>query len=330
LGFTGILAIYADSFGHPSLLSLIPRGVFVGIHVAPGWWSGGVNDVDSRSFAATLLIFETADWLLISVVIMVLLRPTNRLQAFLAEHGCKVYHPHMALSNYAVIEAEYRTDEDTPSDVNAFRSIQSCLDYYGSGDELSIKRVVNGGQVTAPDIPKGKLHRADILWVSPTEFVSTKLFGQLNLDDVYKLVVSLKGGGGRLELYSYSILEFNEAGQLLMGPPPVTPPQFLSHVLAPILDQVASIMLFSHRGTPTIDSALSLVPTTGHNLTQDIKICFSKPQSGLLPALATFPVHPNVCLSFERVPDNQAERAQVQELLRDLKERRRARDNALK
>jgi hypothetical protein len=282
-----------------------------------------------------LLIFETRDSLLIGVVIMVLLRPTNRLNALLAEHGYKLNHPGRSLerdypngvrkwtdlSFYAVFEADYPIAENSPSDANTFGSIRNCLKHYGSSfpDGLSVKRLNGGQQLAAPNVPKGKLDRVDILWVSPTEFVSTKIFDELNCEDVYQLTVSLKGDIWPLELYSYSMFQFNDDGEIMAGPPPVTPPRFLSHVLAPILDQVTSIKLFTHRGTPPVDSTLSLIPTTGDNLAQEINICFSPPQSGLLPALATFPFHPNVRLSFERVPDSVTERAQIHDYLLDLK-----------
>jgi hypothetical protein len=184
----------------------------------------------------------------------------------------------------------------------------------------------------SPTERKVELDRVEILWVSPTEFVSTKRFDQIFYRglDVYKMSVELKPGFSRwssspLVLYSYSIFRVDERGEIIVvGPPPVTPPRFLSHVLAPILDQVASIKLSSYRrATPPVDSALSLIPTIDHDLTQDVTICFSKPTSDLLAALVSYPFHPKVSLSFEMVPEDAAIITQIHDCLRDMKHLRR-------
>jgi hypothetical protein len=190
------------------------------------------------------------------------------------------------------------------------------------GSSLKIRQVRgDDGPVTTPT---GKLDYVDILWVSPTEFVSAKVFDQVRGYEVYRMAVVLKSGGELLELFCYSIFRLGEHGAIIVGPPPVTPPRFLSHVLAPILDQVSSIKLRSYcRATPPVDSALSLIPTTDHDLTQGVTICFSKPPSGLLPALVSFPFHPKVCLSFENVPNNVAVVTQMHDCLRDIKHLRR-------
>jgi hypothetical protein len=263
---------------------------------------------------------------------MVLLRPTNRLQALLAEHGYTLNHfdenyyfDEDDYSNqHPVVEADYRITENTPADANAFHSLQRCLQQIHRGAALTIERE-SDLLVTAPTGRNGKLDCVDILWVSPTEFVSTKEFVQFRHHDSYQMTVELKRGGRLpLELRAYSIFRLNEDGEVIIGPPPVTPPLFLIHVLAPIFDQVSSIKLCSyHHATPPIDSALSLIPTTDHDLTQDIKICFSRPQSGLLPALVSFPFHPNVCLSLTMVPNDIAAVTQLHDCLRDMKHLRR-------
>jgi hypothetical protein len=176
-----------------------------------------------------------------------------------------------------------------------------------------------GLPITAPSVPTGYLNHVDILWVSPTEFVSPKLC-EFICEEIYQLTVELKSGGEPLELFCYSIFQFDERGEVMIGPSPAMPPRFLSHVLAPILDQVASIKLSSDElAAPPVDSALSLIPTMDHGLTQDVTICFSQPPSGLLPALVSFLFHPNVCLSLEMVPSEAAAIAQMHDYLRDLK-----------
>jgi hypothetical protein len=207
---------------------------------------------------------------------MVLLRQTNRLNTLLAQHGYKFDHSTVTMemdaddeeeaefiryysSQHAVVEADYRITENSPSHANAFHSILNRLERYGYRDGFTLKRV-NGEQPdTAPNSHQEGLDRIGILWVSPTEFVTIKLFDELSCEDMYQMTVVLKPYQRPFTLYSYGIFQFNEAGEIMVGPPPVTPPQFLSHVLAPILDQVASIMLFCHRGTPPADSALSLI-----------------------------------------------------------------------
>jgi hypothetical protein len=262
---------------------------------------------------------------------MVLLRPTNRLQAVLAAHGYTLNHFDLSMnsrdkrerirdcsSRRAVVEADHRISENTPSDADAFGSIRDCLMNGKSRNCFFLERVTGGQSDSAPKVPTDTLDRVDILWVSPTEFVTVK--GFLALEGAYELIVSLKSVVvSQLTLYSYSIFQFNDNGEVMVGPPPVMPPRFLSHVLAPILNQVASIELCICCGTPAVDSALSLIPTTGHDLTQDIKICFSPPQTGLLPALVAFPFHPKVCLSFWVVRCNAAEATQMHDCLRDLK-----------
>jgi hypothetical protein len=156
------------------------------------------------------------------------------------------------MNRFGVTEVDYRITENTPSDANAFHSIRKRFENYGNGDSLSMKRVNGGRPVPAPSVPTGNLNHVDILWVSDTEFVSVKLFDELDFEDIYQLTVALKGGGEPLELFCYSIFQFDEAGEVTIGPPPVTPPRFLSHVLAPILDQVASIELYSDGDTPPI------------------------------------------------------------------------------
>jgi hypothetical protein len=267
---------------------------------------------------------------------MVLLHPTNRLQAFLAERGYKLNHSHVSFemetdyrlgegkviedysSRYSVVEADYRVAENTPSDADAFGSIRDCFVNHRSGNCFSVHRVNGGQQLTAPNVPTGTVDRVDILWVSRTEFVTVKLFDEL--EGAYKLTVSMKRGGGELALYSYSIFQFNIDGEVMIGPPPVMPPRFLSHILAPILDKVSSINICSYpHATPPVDSTLALIPTTDHDLTQDVTICFSWPQSGLLSALISFPFHPKVCLSFWTNLYEAAVTSQVHDCLRDLK-----------
>jgi hypothetical protein len=104
-----------------------------------------------------LLIFETRDSLLTGVVIMVLLRPTNRMQALLAGHGYELSHSDMSLrsryrpnewemvidymNRFGVTEADYRIAENMPSDADSFHSIRKRFESYGNGDGLAMKRV---------------------------------------------------------------------------------------------------------------------------------------------------------------------------------------------
>jgi hypothetical protein len=159
----------------------------------------------------------------------------------------------------------------------------------------------------------------EILWLSPTEFVSRQLIRKMQQQYALKVYFGgtpVRSATRSLELMVYSIAESDAA-----GPTPAGGESVLSQLLLPAIGRISRMVLdFSEPATsPPIESVLSLIPTASQAIEHRIDVAFIDPCTDLLQSLTSFPFHPNVLL---RLIDGgqQTTLTTVQELNNSLRE----------
>jgi hypothetical protein len=130
---------------------------------------------------------------------------------------------------------------------------------------------------------------ADILWLSPTEFVSVHCF-----DGTSGYSYAMSVNGWKLMAYSFPQLDSTD-GRLRFGPVSDLPLRFVYYMLAPNLRKVSSFTIEISAATP-VDAALALIPRKDHNPTKNTTVFLPYPSTELLHALSTFPIYHRVRL----------------------------------
>jgi hypothetical protein len=130
---------------------------------------------------------------------------------------------------------------------------------------------------------------ADILWLSPTEFVSVHCF-----DDRPGYSYAMSVNGWKLMAYSLPHPDSTD-GALRFGPVSDLPLRFVYYMVAPILGEVSSFKIEISAATP-VDAALALIPRKDHSPMNNTTIFLPYPSTEILHALSSFPIHHHVRL----------------------------------
>jgi hypothetical protein len=249
-----------------------------------------------------------------------MLRWTNRLSTHVASHGYATYRTKGDTSLRFMREVEFLGPFDsTMSEVSAeFSGLDgwklkqlladpSRLD----SDTIAIHPVQSDDDRLAlmqgkrrAEAPTGD-ETVEILWLSPTEFVSTRQFGLWS--EQYTIKVWLRGDAVAsarhsefdcsLRLHAYSIFQFHDDGTATSGPPPELPLRFLFHLGSPMIGELAKIELdFGNGNVPNTDSVLALVPAAVHDIKRVIDVSIVGASTEILRALHAYPFHRNVRL----------------------------------
>jgi hypothetical protein len=250
------------------------------------------------------------------------LRRTNRLRDYLANNGYATYrsqHQESILESLfdsksrlvvVLTEAEFvpvTTCEQTwPRDFRLselFRVMRGENDrrvtptwvqpFVRTSDHARFTQVNNDHQRPFED------HGVDILWLSPTEFISIYPFQSADGDlGQYSVTIWLRSKLS-LRLYPQTIPWIAER-ILSPGPSPELPLRFLGKILMPFLNEVLEIKFEATLSGPwpANASVLLIVPSREQELSNNMRVSIWGARHDLVRSFATFPCHPKVCLSF--------------------------------
>jgi hypothetical protein len=141
-------------------------------------------------------------------------------------------------------------------------------------------------------------HSVDILWLSPTEYVSFYPFHCSSADLFqYSVTIWLRSKLS-LRLYPQSMPWLTERS-VSAGPSPELPLQFLGEIIMPSLKEVVEIKLEATLWGPwpANASVFLIVPSREQELSNNIRVSIEGSRHNLVRSFATFPCHPKVCLS---------------------------------
>jgi hypothetical protein len=138
------------------------------------------------------------------------------------------------------------------------------------------------------DTRRRRNDEADILWLSPTVFVSSHLFHGHN-GDIHSSYAF--GMSSPWKLLAYNLPQFDSTTRgFSFGSVTDLPLRFFRHVSAPILHDVSSLEIEIRAKTP-VDPFLAFIPRTDHPPMPATTVFFPYAFTELLQALSVYPVH---------------------------------------
>jgi hypothetical protein len=146
------------------------------------------------------------------------------------------------------------------------------------------------------------LHSIDVLWLSPTEFITQQsIYGGPLPSQLHSYTMGICEHESKQPTYTFrvfSLLQFDQSGLPTAEAYPELPFSFLRRVISkssywyPMLEVECG-------ARPQVDIALSLVPTMNQSLENSITICFANPSVDLVQELSSHPVHQSVLVQLE-------------------------------
>jgi hypothetical protein len=142
----------------------------------------------------------------------------------------------------------------------------------------------------------------DILWVSPTEFVTKLAFDDHESFMEHLFAVSVCASNAVSSIQAYRVVSLEKDVRTALVPPGEMPLRFLSNLLKPISDMVTQIE-FTFTATPPVEATLSLIPTSAQSMKKNLLITLADFRFDysyeLLQALSSHPIHSHVRLQLK-------------------------------
>jgi hypothetical protein len=233
------------------------------------------------------------------------MRWTNRLHRYLESHGqafwfCESWLDRAGRTTYSYTDTHIVEAELSPQsrgDLTDYYDLLGMLQPFDEDFGLEYP-AIRPQQRSAPLMLENPDWRDNVvvLWLSETVFVIRHTLDWRDgaLKDTLQLLYSI-------ELYDYN---FVLSVHRIIVEQPADPETFLGFVapfIPPIMsNSTAAVVVFG--AAPDVDAALSLVPTTAHDVARGCEMFLVNCSPCVLQALAAHPVHPNILLGVVMEP----------------------------